>query len=57
MQISPFSAIISLKKSLVKDKSGALRLPPESTHGQTFQDGESHQDSSSNHVTAALTAK
>jgi chromosome segregation ATPase len=30
LQISPFSAIISLKKSLVKDKSGSLLLPPDS---------------------------
>ena len=28
IQVSPFSAIISLKKSLVKDKSGNLLLPP-----------------------------
>ena len=28
VQISPFSAVISLKKSLVKDKSGAFLLPP-----------------------------
>ena len=28
LQISPFSAQISLKKSIVKEKSGALRLPP-----------------------------
>merc|ERR1712106_1196651 len=30
LQISPFSALISLKKTLVKDKSGALILPPAS---------------------------
>ena len=28
MQISPFSAVISLKKSLIKDGSGSLLLPP-----------------------------
>ena len=28
LQISPFSAIISLKKSLIKDKSGNFLLPP-----------------------------
>ena len=28
LQISPFSAQISLKKSLVKDKDGSCRLPP-----------------------------
>ena len=28
LQVSPFSAIISLKKSLVKDKSGSFLLPP-----------------------------
>ena len=30
VQISPFSAVISLKKSLVKDKSGIFLLPPTS---------------------------
>ena len=30
IQMSPFSAYISLKKSLIKEKSGALRLPPTS---------------------------
>ena len=30
LQVSPFSAYISLKKSLVKDKSGAPILPPTS---------------------------
>ena len=29
LQVSPFSANISLKKSLVKDKCGTVRLPPE----------------------------
>lgn len=28
LQMSPFSACISLKRSLVKEKSGAFRLPP-----------------------------
>ena len=28
LQISPFSAVISLKKSFVKDKAGCLILPP-----------------------------
>ena len=28
IQMSPFSAYISLKRSLIKEKSGALRLPP-----------------------------
>ena len=28
LQLSPFSAYISLKKSLIKEKSGAPRLPP-----------------------------
>jgi hypothetical protein len=28
LQISPFSAIISLKKTLIKDKSGTFLLPP-----------------------------
>ena len=28
LQISPFTALISLKKTLVKDKSGAYLLPP-----------------------------
>ena len=28
LQVSPFSALISLKKSLVKDRSGSLLLPP-----------------------------
>ena len=28
MQLSPFSVIISLKRSFIKDKSGNLRLPP-----------------------------
>ena len=28
LQISPFAAMISLKKTLVKDKSGTYRLPP-----------------------------
>ena len=30
LQISPFAALISLKKTLVKDKSGAYLLPPSS---------------------------
>ena len=30
LQISPFSAIISLKKSLIKDRSGVFLLPPNS---------------------------
>ena len=28
LQQSPFSALISLKKSFVKDKSGLIRIPP-----------------------------
>ena len=31
IQMSPFSAYISLKRSLIKEKSGALRLPPTCT--------------------------
>ena len=30
LQLSPFSAKISLKKSWVRDKTGALLLPPDS---------------------------
>ena len=30
LQVSPFSAVISLKKSLVKDRSGNFLLPPTS---------------------------
>ena len=29
LQVSPFSANISLKKSLVRDKAGSFRFPPE----------------------------
>ena len=35
LQISPFSASISLKKSLVKDRAGTPRLPPPSSHPHT----------------------
>ena len=28
LQISPFSAVISIKKSLIRDKSGDVMLPP-----------------------------
>ena len=30
LQVSPYSAFISLKKSLVKDRSGSILLPPPS---------------------------
>jgi hypothetical protein len=32
LQISPFSATISLKKTLIKDKLGNLLLPPSPIH-------------------------
>ena len=38
MQVSPFSASISLKKSLITDKSGAFCLPPESNSDQISQE-------------------
>ena len=28
LQVSPFSALISIKKSFVKEKDGTVRLPP-----------------------------
>jgi hypothetical protein len=45
IQISPFSALISLKKSLIKDKSGVPLLPPSS------------QDPASSKEIAALATK
>ena len=32
LQLSPFSAIISLKKSLIKDRTGCLILPSNANH-------------------------
>ena len=28
MQVSPFSAVVSIKKSFIKDKSGKFHVPP-----------------------------
>ena len=47
LQISPFSAVISLKKSFLRDKSGAIRLPPAS----------SKHSAATPEITAALAAK
>ena len=39
LQVSPFSAHISLKKSLVQDRSGSFRFPPEpSTDNKNFKE-------------------
>ena len=42
MEISPFSAVITLKKSLLKDKSGQILFPPisESVQLQQSQDDQ-----------------
>ena len=47
LQVSPFSANIAIKKSLVQDKSGKVRLPPP----------EPSNDENSKDVIAALIAK
>ena len=47
LQISPFSAVISLKKSFLRDKSGAIRLTPAS----------SKYSAATPEITAALAAK
>ena len=38
LQVSPFSAQISLKKSLVKDKSGNMLPPPDSLRAQSHEE-------------------
>ena len=35
-QVSPFSAVISLKKSLVKERNGFVRLPPRVTASKEY---------------------
>ena len=40
MEISPFSAVITLKKSLVKDKAGQILFPPLSESVQLQQSKE-----------------
>ena len=37
IQMSPFSAVISLKKSLIKNKSGVPILPPVTRHSEASQ--------------------
>ena len=39
LQISPFSAIISLKKSLIKDKAGVAESPPFSAMAPSYDHG------------------
>ena len=38
IELTPFSAFISIKKSLMKDKSGATILPSNSKHGKLESD-------------------
>ena len=44
LQVSPFSAQISLKKSLVREGEGTLRIPPSSPHLSTTQQDEQAQN-------------